>query len=68
MFILEPAIQYGEKTVKYPRYHHPEVILQDMLEQAKANIELCTSNGTLSILLHPPSSSPIKGEESFLEN
>jgi hypothetical protein len=38
MLILEPgAIQYGEKTVKYPRYHHPEVILQDMLEQAKAN-------------------------------
>jgi Pyruvate/2-oxoacid:ferredoxin oxidoreductase delta subunit len=31
------AIQYGKKTVKYPRYHHPEVVLQDMLEQAKAN-------------------------------
>ena len=33
----QEAIQYGEKTVNYPRYHHPEVILEDMLEQAKAN-------------------------------
>ena len=33
----QEAIQYGKKTVKYPRYHHPEVILEDMLEQAKAN-------------------------------
>ncbi len=33
----QEAIQYGEKTAKYPRYHHPEVILPDMLEQAKAN-------------------------------
>ena len=33
----QEAIQYGEKTVKYPRYHHPEVILKDILEQAKAN-------------------------------
>jgi ferredoxin len=32
----QEAIQYGKKTVKYPRYHHPEVILQDMLAQAKA--------------------------------
>jgi ferredoxin len=32
----QEAIQYGEKTAKYPRYHHPEVILQDLLEQAKA--------------------------------
>ena len=32
----QEAIQYGEKTVKYQRYHHPEVILKDMLEQAKA--------------------------------
>jgi formate hydrogenlyase subunit 6/NADH:ubiquinone oxidoreductase subunit I len=32
----QEAIQYGKKTVKYPRYHHPEVILKDMLEQAKA--------------------------------
>jgi ferredoxin len=31
------AIQYGEKTVRYQRYHHPEVILKDMLEQAQAN-------------------------------
>jgi ferredoxin len=30
------AIQYGGKTAQYPRYHHPEVRLQDMLEQAKA--------------------------------
>jgi Pyruvate/2-oxoacid:ferredoxin oxidoreductase delta subunit len=33
----QEAIQYGEKTVKYLRYHHPEVHLKDMLEQAKAN-------------------------------
>jgi ferredoxin len=33
----QEAIQYGEKTVKYQRYHHPEVILKDMLEQARAN-------------------------------
>jgi ferredoxin len=33
----QQAIQYGKKTVRYPRYHHPEVILQDMLEQVKAN-------------------------------
>jgi ferredoxin len=25
------AIQYGKNTAKYPRYHHPEVKLQDML-------------------------------------
>jgi formate hydrogenlyase subunit 6/NADH:ubiquinone oxidoreductase subunit I len=31
------AIQVGEKTVQYPRYHHPEVLLKDMLEQAEAN-------------------------------
>jgi ferredoxin len=29
----QEAIQYGEKTVKYPRYHHPEVVLEDMLER-----------------------------------
>jgi ferredoxin len=33
----QEAIQYGKKTAQYPRYHHPEVILEDMLEQAKAN-------------------------------
>jgi len=33
----QEAIQYGKKTVKYLRYHHPEVILKDMLEQAKPN-------------------------------
>jgi NAD-dependent dihydropyrimidine dehydrogenase PreA subunit len=33
----QEAIQYGGKTVKYSRYHHPEVILKDLLEQAKAN-------------------------------
>lgn len=32
----EEAIQYGKKTAQYPRYHHPEVTLQDMLDQAKA--------------------------------
>jgi hypothetical protein len=29
----QEAIQYGKKTVKYPRYHHPEVVLEDMLER-----------------------------------
>jgi NAD-dependent dihydropyrimidine dehydrogenase PreA subunit len=33
----QEVIQYGKKTVKYPRYHHSEVILEDMCEQAKAN-------------------------------
>ena len=33
----QEAIQHGEKTAKYRRYHHPEVTLKDMLEQAKAN-------------------------------
>jgi ferredoxin len=33
----QEAIQYGKKTVKYPRYHHPEVTLEDMLDQPKAN-------------------------------
>jgi ferredoxin len=33
----QEAIQYGKKTAQYRRYHHPEVILEDMLEQAKAN-------------------------------
>jgi formate hydrogenlyase subunit 6/NADH:ubiquinone oxidoreductase subunit I len=31
------AIQYGKKTAQYPRYHHPEVILKDVLEQANSN-------------------------------
>jgi len=29
------AIQYGNKTSLYPRYHHPEVKLSDMLDQIK---------------------------------
>jgi ferredoxin len=33
----QEALQYGEKTVRYQRYHHPEVRLKDMLGQAKAN-------------------------------
>jgi Pyruvate/2-oxoacid:ferredoxin oxidoreductase delta subunit len=34
----QEAIQHGKKkTPKYQRYHHPEVTLKDMLEQAKAN-------------------------------
>jgi Pyruvate/2-oxoacid:ferredoxin oxidoreductase delta subunit len=33
----QEAIQYGKKTVKYLRYHHPEVVLKDMLEQGSAN-------------------------------
>ncbi len=35
----QEAIQYGKKTVKYPRYHHPEVNLKDILDQAKASKE-----------------------------
>ncbi|MGA2516707.1 MAG: EFR1 family ferrodoxin [Thermodesulfobacteriota bacterium] len=35
----QEAIQYGKRTVKYPRYHHPEVTLKDILDQAKANKE-----------------------------
>jgi len=31
----QEAIQYGKKTVQYPRYHHPEVVLKDLLEQAE---------------------------------
>jgi ferredoxin len=31
------AIQYGDKTARCERYHHPEVILKDMLEQARVN-------------------------------
>ena len=33
----EKNIQWGRNTAKYERYHHPEVTLQDMLHQAKAN-------------------------------
>ena len=33
----QEAIQYGKKTVNYLRYHHPEVTLEDMLEQARTN-------------------------------
>ncbi len=32
----QKAIQYGKKTVRYPRYHHPEIILEDMIKQAKS--------------------------------
>ncbi|MEW6515918.1 MAG: EFR1 family ferrodoxin [candidate division FCPU426 bacterium] len=28
----QTAIQYGKKTLQYPRYHHPEVILKDIIE------------------------------------
>jgi len=35
----QEAIQYGKNTVKYPRYHHPEVNLKDILDQANANKE-----------------------------
>lgn len=31
----QEAIQYGKKTATYQRYHHPEVTLKEMLEQAK---------------------------------
>ena len=34
----QEAIQHGKKTTKYPRYHHPEVTLEDMLDQAKKPI------------------------------
>ena len=28
------ALQYGKKTPNYPRYHHPEATLKDMIEAA----------------------------------
>jgi len=31
----QEAIQYGKKTPKYQRYHHPEVTLKDLLNQAE---------------------------------
>jgi ferredoxin len=31
----EQSIQSGGKTVRYPRYHHPEITLKEMIEQAK---------------------------------
>jgi ferredoxin len=33
----QEAIQYGKKTIKYQRYHHPEISLKNMLEQANAS-------------------------------
>ena len=39
----QEAIQCGKKTAKYPRYHHPEVTLKDMLEQASANSLISTT-------------------------
>ncbi len=29
------SIQIGEKTVRYPRYHHPQITLEEMLDQAR---------------------------------
>ncbi len=31
----QEAIQYGKKTPRYQRYHHPEVTLKDLLAQAE---------------------------------
>jgi len=33
----QEAIQYGKKTPKYQRYHHPEVTLKDLLDQAETS-------------------------------
>lgn len=33
----QEAIQYGKKTPKYQRYHHPEVTLKDLLDQAQSS-------------------------------
>ena len=33
----QEAIQYGKKTTKYQRYHHPEVTLKDILDQAETS-------------------------------
>ena len=38
----QEAIQHGKKTPKYQRYHHPEVTLKDMLEQAKTSKKVCS--------------------------
>ncbi len=33
----QEAIQYGKRTPKYQRYHHPEVTLKDILDQAETS-------------------------------
>lgn len=30
------AVQWGKKTSRYPRYHHPDISLKDIIEAAKA--------------------------------
>jgi len=37
----QEAIQHGKKTPKYQRYHHPEVTLKDMIQQAKTSKNVC---------------------------
>jgi ferredoxin len=36
----EEAIQYGKKTPRYERYHHPEVNLKDMIAASSNNSEM----------------------------
>ncbi len=33
----QEALQYGKKTPQYKRYHHPEVTVKEMFEQAQAD-------------------------------
>lgn len=35
----QEAIQFGKKTPRYERYHHPEVRLQDMIAAPKGQVE-----------------------------
>jgi ferredoxin len=43
----QEAIQHGKKTPKYQRYHHPEVTLKDILDQAETSEKVCS--GSISI-------------------
>jgi ferredoxin len=37
----EKAIQHGKRTPKYQRYHHPQVTLNDILDQAETSEKVC---------------------------
>ena len=54
----QEAIQYGKKTVKNPRYHHPEVTLKDMLEQANAYSRISGTQERINDIKKPLLESP----------
>ncbi|MBN2569650.1 MAG: EFR1 family ferrodoxin [Deltaproteobacteria bacterium] len=39
----QEAIQFGKKTARYERYHHPEVKLQDMMDVARLHKKIISS-------------------------